>query len=237
MKAWLNLRYTHSERIKSFVSGVERHGYKAEIGLPDRISSKDIFITWNRIQAGDSVADRFEDLGQTVIVAENAAWGNDFSGRRWHSLSRNRHNTIGKFPVFGPERWDSLNVELDKFKTNGETVILAQRSIGSKPTRMPRGWDGQAKIKYGGRIRAHPGRRETVPLKDDLRCCGRVVTWGSGAAIKALMWGIPVISEMPNWIGQQDNTESGRLDMLRRLAWAQWELSEIESGDAFANLL
>jgi hypothetical protein len=65
----------------------------------------------------------------------------------------------------------------------------------------------------------------------------KVVTWGSGAAIKALMMGIRVESHMPNWIGEQDNTDEGRLAMFRRLAWANWRLSEIESGQAFRWLL
>lgn len=64
-----------------------------------------------------------------------------------------------------------------------------------------------------------------------------MVTWGSGAAVKALMWGIKVESHYPEWIGQQDNTDEGRLAMFRRLAWAQWELSEIASGEAFEWLL
>jgi hypothetical protein len=64
-----------------------------------------------------------------------------------------------------------------------------------------------------------------------------VITWGSGAAIKALLWGIQAVSEMPNWIGEQDNTPESRLEMFRRLALAQWELHEIESGEAFACLL
>jgi hypothetical protein len=223
--------------MKSFVSGVERNGYKAEVGFPDRIGPKDILLTWNRIQAGDVWASRFEERGQAVLVAENAAWGNDFAGRRWYSLARGRHNTDGRFHCYGPERWDSLHVELSPFRTQGETVILAQRSIGSPPTKMPRGWEQQAKQRYGGRIRVHPGKRELIPLETDLRNCGHVVTWGSGAAVKALMWGIPVTSEMPNWIAEQDNTEYGRLEMFRRLAWAQWELREIENGEAFACVL
>jgi hypothetical protein len=64
-----------------------------------------------------------------------------------------------------------------------------------------------------------------------------VVTWGSGAAIKALQWGIPVVSEMPDWIGEQDNTDAGRLEMFRRLAWAQWTMEEIAHGEPFARLL
>ena len=72
---------------------------------------------------------------------------------------------------------------------------------------------------------------------DDLARCGRVVTWGSGAAIKALLWGIPVVSEMPDWIGEQNNTDEGRLAMLRRLAWAQWTMDEISEGVPFRCLL
>jgi hypothetical protein len=49
--------------------------------------------------------------------------------------------------------------------------------------------------------------------------------------------GIPVISEMPNWIAEQDNTDAGRLEMFRRLAWAQWKISEISNGQAIACLL
>jgi hypothetical protein len=63
------------------------------------------------------------------------------------------------------------------------------------------------------------------------------VTWGSGAAVKALMWGIQVESHYPEWIAKQDNTEQGRLEMLRRIAWANWELHEIESGEALECLL
>jgi len=116
-------------------------------------------------------------------------------------------------------------------------VILPQRGIGSEPTKMPGTWPKKALKRYGGRVRTHPGRHPGLSLEDDLANCGRVVTWGSGAAIKALLMGIPVISDMPNWVGGQDNTDCGRLDMFRRLAWAQWRLSEISSGDAFKWLL
>lgn len=237
MKAWLNLRYTVPERLKAFVSGIERHGYRAEIGFPDRIGPKDIFIGWNRINMGNVVAQQFQDRGQTVLIAENAAWGNDFLGRRWYSIARDYHNTAGCVPYGDTERWERLSVELAPFRLAGETVILPQRGIGSAPTRMPSGWANRARIDFGGRIREHPGKAERIDLKRDLEKAGRVITWGSGAAIKALMWGINVYSRMPNWIGEQDNSPVGRDEMFQQLAWAQWELHEIESGEAFACLL
>jgi hypothetical protein len=237
MKAWLNLRYTVPERLRAFVAGIERHGYKAEIGFPDRIGPKDLFITWNRINMGNAVAQRFQDQGLPVIVAENAAWGNDFLGRRWYSLARTYHNTAGCFHVGPHDRWDSLGVELDPFRKEGSMIVLPQRGIGSPPTRMPSGWAAGVAARYKARIRPHPGKHHCKPLREDLEGVSVAVTWGSGAAIKALMMGVSVISEMPRWIGWQDNTEAGRLGMFRALAWAQWELHEIESGEAFACLL
>jgi hypothetical protein len=62
--------------------------------------------------------------------------------------------------------------------------------------------------------------RECVPLEIDLANASKVVTWGSGAAVKALIWGIRVESHMSKWAGEQDNTDAGRMAMFRRLAWA-----------------
>ena len=88
-----------------------------------------------------------------------------------------------------------------------------------------------------GRLRPHPGKLLGKPLEDDLAGAGKVVTWGSGAAVKALLMGIPVESHMPRWVAEQDNTEAGRLAMFRRLAWAQWTIDEIASGEPFRRLL
>lgn len=197
----------------------------------------DILVTWNRVHAGNAAACAFELAGLPVLVTENAAWGNDFVGDQWLCLGRNWHNMAGQFPVGDDDRWDSLNIQLQPWRTGGETVLLPQRGIGTPPVAMPHDWTHRALQDYPGRIRKHPGTLPCVPLHKDLANCGHAVTWGSGAAIKALMWGIPVTSYMPNWIGEQDNTDEGRLAMFRQLAWGQWRLSEFESGEAFARML
>lgn len=221
MRALLNLRYTLPERRAAFERGLKR------IGDPE------VYVTWNRIGAADQVAKQYEERGVPVIVAENAAWGNDFAGGRWYSLARGTHNTAGRFPIGGTERFDRLGVELAPWRTGGERVVLPQRGIGPAGVAMPRDWPAQQR----GRVRRHPGTGACIPLEQDLAAAGEVVTWGSGAAVKALMWGIRVESHMPNWIGEQDNTDAGRLEMLRRLAWAQWTLTEIEGGEPFERLL
>lgn len=235
MRAWLNLRHAESERAAAFTAGLERIGYKVVGGAPLQPAPGDILVTWNRMGPGETAAQVFESQGCPVIVAENASWGNLFAGEQWLTLARNHHNTAGRFPVGGPERWDALGVELAPWRPpGGETVILAQRGLGSPPTAMPRHWPSTVQ----GRLRSHPGPREPrVPLAEDLAAASRVVTWGSSAAVLALTWGISVESHMPDWIAAQDNTDAGRLKMLRALAWAQWRAEEIASGEVFERLL
>lgn len=230
--AWLNLRYTSDERAAVFAAGLQRIGFRVEHGLPKKPDG--LFVTWNRVGTADAIANQFEREGLPVIVAENATWGNGFQGSHWYHLARTRHNTAGMVPHGGPDRWHSLGVELAPWITEGETVILPSRGIGSPPTAMPRDWPSRQK----GRIRPHPGRNKVFkPLEEDLKNCGRVVTWGSGAAVQALMWGIPVESHMPNWIAACEPTDNSRLAMFERLSWAQWKLSEIEAGEPFKRLL
>ena len=235
--AWLNLRYTTGSRADAFRLGLKKHGYSVKHGLPPKISEGDLFVTWNRIGVANKVAKTCSSAGANVLVAENAAWGNSFCSEEWYTIARDFHNTSGCFDYHGPDRWDDLGFPLCDFRADGETVILPQRGIGSPPTAMPKGWPALAFRENGGRVRKHPGKGPSTPIEDDLKKCGLVVTWGSGAAIKALMMGIKVKSYMPNWIGEQDNTDQGRLDMLRNLAWAQWKHEEIESGFAFDMLI
>lgn len=237
MLAWLNLRHAVPERWRAFAAGLQRLGYTVQPGVTQRPGPRDVLVSWNRVQDGRLAADAFESRGRPVLVTENASWGNDFAGRRWYTLARGLHNTAARFPVGGPERWAGLGVELEPWRRGGETVILPQRGIGPPAVAMPRHWPGQAFKRHGGRIRPHPGQGGGVDLQEDLAQAGQVVTWGSGAAIKALLWGIPVRSDMPGWIGEQDNTDAGRLQMFERLAWAQWTLDEIASGEPFARLL
>lgn len=189
----------------------------------------DVLVIWNRYGRFEASADAVEARGGTVLIAENATFGNDFCGDHWYSIWPQFHNRASSIRFGGDTRWDDLGIELEPWRPEGgEVVGLMQRGIGPRGT--PKSWTPPGCT----RIRPHPGVRACVPLDKDLGKASEVRTWGSGAAVKALMWGIRVRSYMPDWCGEQQNTDASRLAMLRRLAWAQWRLSEIKKGEPFA---
>lgn len=228
-------------RRQAFRNGLERNGYTVHYELPAHPKSGEVLVIWNRYGHLDAAAKRFESVGGTVLVSENGYLGNEFAGKRWYAISRSQHNGAGWWPVGGTERWDRLNVPLAPWRDGGhEVVVLPQRGIGPPGVAMPRGW------KAPGRVRRHPGLGPCVPLEKDLSQASACITWGSGAALKAIIIGVPVYYDFPKWIGAQAavrRTEplgapfkGDRLPMLRRMIWAQWTLDEIEDGTAIAAL-
>lgn len=224
------------EKELAAIAGLKKHGYEVKRGLPSQSEPCDLLLTWNR-KADANQAIRYADR---VLVIENPSWGDWFPGQ-WVHMARDLHNTNGKWDYHGPERFDNLGATLHDWRnSHGPALILAQRGIGSAPVAMPSGWAESAAARYpGSRIRKHPGRSKHLmtPLMVDLIGVSKVITWASAGAIMALIAGIPVISEYPDWLGRQDNTDAGRLEMLRRIAWCQWTYDEVRNGFAFEMLL
>lgn len=155
------------------------------------------------------------------------------------------------------DRWGALNVPVKPWRTAGNHVLLlAQRGFGPPEVAQPKDWIARttAALRAATRrpivVREHPGRHKdrARPLEDDLRDCWAVVTWGSGAAIKAIAAGIPVFYGLKGWIGAPAGIHinescvetpflGDRLPMFRRLAFAQWSAVEIESGEPIRRLL
>ncbi len=225
--------------------GLRRCGFEVLDRLTDP-GPGDVVITWNRQSGGHEQATFFESRGATVLVMENGWLGDALKGA-WVALSIGHHAGAGSWPEKGATRWDSLSVGLLPWRHSGERVILGQRCIGEPGIASPPGWAEGIQRKYGGRIRHHPGvRRDGLSLDQDLRLAGEVLTWNSGAALKALMWGIPVRCAFPRWIGMMaaspmegplNRSDELRLQMFRRMAWSMWTLDEIADGTAFHHLL
>ena len=187
-----------------------------------------------------------------MLVAENGYLGKDWRGGHWYSLAIGHHAGAGIWNEGSAARWDSWGVELLPWREGGrETLILGQRGIGEEGIASPTGWAERAQKLTGGRIRPHPGKLPpAISLERDLWKAREVVTWHSGAALSALIAGIPVWYDFEQWIGARAGLplsqfgkvaarrdDADRLGMFRRLAWAMWEVEEISSGAAISHLM
>lgn len=226
-------------RRTAFDTGLKNAGYvlKNDGHVPRK---GDALLIWNRYSMFHERAKRFEQAGASVFVAEHGYLGKNWNGSDWFALARGHHNGLGFWRDCGPERWASWRVPLAPWRTGGsEIVLLPQRGIGEPGVRMELDWLSKASAAYPrARIRPHPGLDKTPkPLEEDLAKASHVVTWGSGAAIKALLLGIPVLYGLKGWIGApaaapigNEPVKPDRIPMFQRLAWAQWTLDEITTG-------
>lgn len=235
---------------QAFKDGLEKHGYVWSEYFHD-IDRTDLLLIWNRGSLNTAMAQRFEAAGARVLVAENGYLGKYWRGLQWYALALGHHNGGGHWHNAGPERWDRWGVPLAPWrKDNGESIILAQRSIGEEGIAMPHHWSLQMHTKTGIRVRQHPGKDDLLlPLEKDLQNVSTAITWASGAGIKCIIMGIPVFYGYAHWIGgwagtwlnktngQRHTDDVTRLHMLRDLAWAQWTRNEVTEGLPFEYLL
>lgn len=238
MRRALNmLRADLPYRRSAFTAGLTVAGYMVVDSIPDP-QPCDVLLTWNLYGGYFNEAQRFKAAGAKVLVAENGPLGKTWRGGEWFSLCEGHHAGAGTWKVGGPERWDSWGVELAPWRTGTETIVLGQRGIGEPGIRSPDGWGERMAGKLGARLRQHPGKEKT-PLEPDLLNAEKVVTWNSGAALKALMFGVPVWYDFPQWIGGMAASRIGeplvrddalRLAMFRRLSWSMFTLDEISEG-------
>lgn len=245
-RALNTLRASLHYRREAFDAGLQAVGFEVVTQLP-RPERGDLLLLWNRYGGYAEQAAEFERRGGLVLVAENGYLGKHWRGAEWFALARGHHAGAGWWPDGGPGRWGGWGVELSPWRDGGtETLVLAQRGIGEPGVRSPAGWAEAARRRIGaGRIRQHPGNStQSVPLADDLAQARDVVTWNSGAALLALLAGVPVWCDWPQWVGAEAcwplsefgkreprRDDEARLGTFRRLAWSMWTLDEVRTGE------
>ena len=238
-------------RWKAFVAGFHKLGL--DVSDRPRHRPNDVLVVWNRSPTLDREAKVHTANGGKVIVAENGYIGKCPKGFPMYALALDQHNGAGRWPVGEENRWHSFGIEDRPFRVSGEHILLLpQRGIGPPGVGMPKNWVADVTrrlsqiTKRPVKVRPHPGQSRPK-MDDDLHNCWAAVTWGSGAAIKALVAGVPVFHEMKNWIGAPaakfgiDDIENpylgDRMPMLHRLSWAQWSVDDIATGRPFDALL
>lgn len=201
------------------------------------------------------MAKLFDGAGARVVVAENGYLPMRGT-RKTFALALNHHNGAGLWPMGVEMRSNLLDVEVRPWRTaHGDLLVLPQRGIGPAGVAMPRSWPTDIRRRLAlatrrrVRVRPHPGTdKPTRPtIEEDLEGVGACVIWGSGAGLKAAIAGVPVFYEFGRWIGApagtagidclEEPSRPDRLGMLERVAWAQWSVEELETGEPIARLL
>lgn len=252
MRAFICLRKDPLYRSEAFEAGARALGFEVHGTPRGNLRAGDVLIIWNRYGNGEQWAAEADAAGATVIVAENGYLGRDWRGDHWYTLSRDQHNGAGYWLEGDGSRWESFDVEFAPWRDNGdEIVVLPTRSIGPPGIAEPRDWARHeaarlAELGVAVRVREHPGETKAVDLEQDLKDARAVLTWGSGAALKALMLGIPVFFGFDRWIGRDaamrwqrkiEIEPRCRRHTFHKLAWCVWRASEIATGEPIARLL
>ena len=242
-------------RREAFHAGLAALGYAVKTNRPQAFAPGDLLVIWNRYGDMHLLAAQAEKAGVPVIVAENGYFLRPHFGGQHYALARTGHNGSGAWPAGGGERWAALGIELAPWRDKGDHILVCpNRAFGRPGYIMPMDWPQrvverlQRITRRPVRLRSHPGNVEPKrPLNDALSNCWAMVIWASSAGVHGLVAGIPVICEGPAWIakgatGADIKTVDApvmpeRLPVFERLAWAQWTMAEIASGEPFARLI
>jgi len=233
---------------EAILEGLANSGYKVLDHVPDSISPYDVAVMWNRWNQNDGLAARVERQGGKVIVAENG-----YIGRGNVALALSQHNGGGVWQSGDRSRLERLNVDFKPWRTEGNHILVCpSRGMGSMLMRQPGNWLESivSELKKTGRevrVRKHPGNwkqeKPKVSLEEDLENAFACVIWNSSAGVHALINGIPVVCSSSYWICKELASKSidslitpERTEVFSRLAWAQWSLEEIKTGEPFNRL-
>lgn len=230
-------------------SGLKALGYSlGRTGAPR--GPQDVLCLWGRKHGQDDKdATLWEQRGGKVLVLENGYLAK--VDKTMYAVSLGQHHTGG--PVGDEARFWQLGFEPRPWwnAEDGHMLVCGQRGIGSPVMASPPQWaEKMAKIlekRWPTRLRLHPGNHAPkVPIERDLEGARACVVWSSNAGIKALIAGYPVVYHAPHWICAEGACrgvnvlgygDASRLAALQRMAWGQWSVAEIETGEPFARLL
>lgn len=198
------------------------------------------------------------EFGKPMAIGPGSEKTFPFGGaNQLYALSLSMHNGAGTWQVGEPGRWRQQGVEVHPWRTNGKFIlILEQRGIGVPPVACRPDWSQLVQRRLAKitdrpvKVRNHPGnfpaRRALV---NDLAGAWCAMTWASASGVRSICLGVPVFSNFEQWIAapaansnladieNPNRDDVAREKMLDRLAWAQWTLAEIATGEPFVRLM
>lgn len=256
-KAYIHLPAHVQERRAAFINGFAKLDFIVHQEQPQApIGPGDVAVIWNKFGRSRQSVEMAREGGGALIVTENGYCGKDRSGRQPYALALDGHNGSGRWYAPDDSRLKRLALPFKPFtQRDGYVLIADQRGLGSQQMRSPPDFSFAASNEISRRahlpvrVRPHPGRhRPEQPLEADLKGARAVVVWSSNCATSALIEGIPTFFKAPaivtegaaqhyHWTCFGEFHEDARQEAFARVAWAQWFLDEIDSGEAFQILL
>jgi hypothetical protein len=258
------IRNEPAYRKRAFVEGLQQAGYRIYYSAQGLQPTKqDVMLCWNRGGAFGDQANLWERHGGTVMVAENGYIGRDKDGVQLYALALHGHNGSGAWPRGGSERFDALGIEVKPWRSVGDHIVVrGQRGIGSRSMASPPRWHEHTatvlEMSTHRRVvvQEHPRKpacdpEVTAQIVESLAGAHAMCIWASAAGVRALVEGVPVFYAAPHWICEDAarryvNTsmiehplmdDNARRAALNRMAWAQWTVDELASGEPFVRLM
>jgi len=237
-QAEIRIRREPYYRLDAITQGMNRLGF--EIVPHARPAPGNVLVLWNRkIGRDDADAEAMEKAGGKVLVIENGYLQK--VDKTMYAVSLSEHHTggpVGDTDRFGPLGFEPRHQEATPF---GFVLVCGQRGIGSLLMASPPQWAEKhaaslLRVGLAARVRPHPGNfAPKVRLQDDLRGAAACHVWSSNAGVLALVLGYFVNYHAPHWIcaGWYRDREAA----LQRMAWSQWSVPELATGEPFARLL
>lgn len=235
--------------IPCFGDGLRALGFETAVVAKDEPSPGDVLVLWNRLPPMDDTARRYEAKGCPVIICEHGWVG----GEHIYAIALSQHNGAGRWFIGDKSRWPSFGIDVRPWREKGDHIlVIPQRGMGTPPVAMPRDWAEQTVNRLSEmtrrEVRVRNPKHRRTPLEPEFENCHAVVTWASGAGIKAIVHGVPVFHEMPMWIGEraarrfpyhdlEDPYLEDRSQMLHRASWAMWADTAIATGEPFLCVL
>lgn len=151
------------------------------------------------------------------------------------------HNGEGNYP---DDRLNKLNLKFNNINKNGDHIILSEPSDAMKNFYNVHSWvdDTKKKLKeFTDRKLILHNKFSKEPLEKLLDNAWAFVSLQSTAGFKAMLKGIPAYFTDPtlNNISNIQDIENGEINysIFNNLAYGQWTIKEIESGEAWNTIL
>lgn len=232
----------------AFAEGLRRHGWEVTIGSDPRVC--DLLVLWGVRRQHWIKQQRAR--GSEVVILERGYLADRFE---WTSVSFGGElNGRAEFrgPFHDGSRWEKHFAHLMqpwRQRPDGPVVIMGQVPGDNAVKHMDiEGWCRRTveAFKDRGRtayIRHHPNvRKGQRPLADALAESSMAVTYNSNSGVDAVLAGVPTITmdqgamawDVTGHDLSEDPPTPDRTAWAHRLAWCQWRMDEMRSGDCWA---